>query len=368
MLGAACVSVAAEAASNALFAYELGGLAYAEIRGVRFAVDGALLAGVSVALATFQAHAATSLMAPEAPNRRANAAVLGVCLAYSIGAMASHTLKLQQASLDRETRERRVYESARADTTAAEAAAARALAEYQRREAAAIGSANVRPVATIDADLAALKIRPDTWKLTDRCTARLDISWAREACEPALALYRERTAAAKATGDVSGFATARAELDRAERAAADARAKLSAIAAPSDPWKIRVVLAMALPWVVTIALELCATLGFGLARRPPARPAPVDAAPIDPPTPRARHPPRPSTLAALLEGVMAGTTSAPGCTITADGWIDASQRELGTLLGCTAATVCREIEALETAGRIARRKIGRKQQIKMIMS
>jgi hypothetical protein len=365
ILAAACAAVVVEATSNALFAYELGGLARITIGGHDIAADGALLAVASVVIAVFQAHSATTLLErPNDPNRNWTALFLCVCLFYSTGAMASHILKMQQHAMDKEARARSLYDGAKRDRDAAAATVARLARDVEGGRDALAKVEKHRSLTAIQADIPGATPKPDAWKLSAQCTARLHEPWLREACAPMLRLYQERSEALEASTKAAAAETAKGQLATAEAARAAAELKLAGIDAPSDAWAVRVWLAQVLPWVVAVAIEICATLGFKQARRP--------AAPIAPDPPAPRSPPsrnqvaKPSTLGTLLADLSAGTASAPGCTVDADGWICGTLDDLGAVLGVKKATVSRDLANLKSQGLVATRPAGRRNEIKWL--
>jgi len=372
MFGAACVSVAIEAASNALFAYELGGLVKATVYGLPLYVDGALLAAGSVAIAVFQAHAATEVI-HRPPGARIGAAVviLAACLCYSTGAMTAHLLALQQRSFDKVAAERAKYDGAAREYQATRAARDRAEQEYTRAigELARLGSP--RAGTAIQAEIADARISPAVLRETNQCTERLDVARLREACEPLRKLYRERGDATRHAETMATAGEAKTALAERERELAAAVAALKEIPEPAAPWAARLWLAAGLPWIFAAVIELCATVGFALSRRP-AAPTPshkqvTPPGPSTPPVPTgARRPTKPRDLAELIQSLCDGKTSAAGCTVTDDGWLSASQRDLAAVLGVAAATVSREIKRLKDAGTLATRERGQGQDIKLI--
>lgn len=369
-LAAASVAVTMQAASNALYAYKLGGLAKVDVSGYPVAVDGALLAAGSVAVAVFQARAAASVVHPAPGESRGLAAAIMLgCMCYSVGAMSAHVLQLQRVQQDAIAAERRVYDSAAATRDTAREAYSRAKASLQRRQQELAALGNPRAVSAIQADVEAVRIDPRHWRTSKQCSDNLHLNYIREACEPVLALYKERGAAASradAARDVDtaarALATERGRLDAAER-------QLAATPRPTTPWEIERTLAAILPWTFAIVVELTGTFGFAAARRPvPATPpAPESQTGSQPSQPRRRLAPRkPDGLHALLIGVADGTVSAPGCTVEADGWVTASGRQLAKVLGVAAPTVSRQIERMERDGIIAVKRANGGMQLKLL--
>ncbi len=367
MIGAASVAVAVEAASNALFAYDLGAV-FATIGGVRVAIDGALLAAGSVAIAVVQALTASKLLRSREP-RRVPACVLAVCLAYSTGAMATHMLALQQRAHDRETAAVAHQARAEAARDTAKADHTRKAAEYARVAGRVQSAGETRAPSAIQAAIDAAPVPTSVLRATRQCTSGLADAGLRRACEPLLQLHSERETAGareKLDGD---FAVAKRDLDTAQQKLSAADARLADTPRPEAPWVVRTVLAQWLPWLMAIAIELCATLGFAYAARPaPAarREEPPALSEPDAGTQPRQRATKPTDLGELLDGLAAGAIVAPGCIVHPDGWVEASQRSLGAVLGVAAPTVSRQLADLEARKAIATKRVGRGQLIKYL--
>lgn len=365
MILAAFVAVLAQSASNAIFAYELGGVFVATVYGVRIAVDGAVLAAGSVALAVFQAHTATALQREPVARRNPVAWVLLIgCMCYSLGAMSSHVLKLQRHQNKDIAVARQAYDAAAGNQRAAFEAYQTAKRAHDASVADLQRATAVRSVAEIQAEISSVRINPRAWRDTDQCS-KFPTAWHKQKCDPILDLYRERAAAASRTDRGADAAHARKRLDAAREKLAAANDGLRRAVKPEARWHAEMVLAQLLPWIVAIALELIGTFGFGFAggKREPAKvtrrdePRPAKPAKVDAPAGA-------DELHALLIGLQTGTVRAPECT-TADGWLIAPQDVLARLLGVTGATISRKLKKLEQQGVIAVRKVGRATRIRV---
>lgn len=353
---AAIVATAAEAASNALFAYELGGHFPVTAYGVTVPLDAAALGAVAVAIAIFQARAATLLFRDGV--QLVPALFLVACVTYSSGAMSAHLFKLQRLQADREADARRGY-------TLAETALRDAAAERDRLAAELAGLGSPRPVAEIKAAMDAADVPARIFSRSVQCT---DITEdrTREACKPITDLRQELGRAYRAAELAPEIATAAGKVERSRKA-------LAGIQAPAVPSARERFLADWLPWLFAGVIELTATFGFALAYRPAPRrprvaatPDPVPAAPTPSPTPK--RPVRAAGLdvAGAVEKIRAGGLDVPGARVVADGWVELSQRALGEALGVSASTVNTHVAAAVAANRLAKRAAGRGMALKVI--
>lgn len=184
-LGAAIV---AEAVSNALRAYGLG--QHLEhftvlIYGNPVSIAGSVLVLAAVAISLTQARAAWVALTPHPLRQRIVAgAAAALLLVVSVTAMASHILEAQRAKV--------------ADEGGARGAYDRAEAAYQTAAAELTALGNPRPVSVIQDEVRSYPIDMRVWRRSSQCE---DISRedTRTACEPILALYKERGAAARKT-------------------------------------------------------------------------------------------------------------------------------------------------------------------------
>ncbi|MFM7066648.1 MAG: hypothetical protein ACKO0U_07465 [Gammaproteobacteria bacterium] len=207
------LAIVAESMSNALRAYGLG--AHLDrftvtIQGQPVSIAGAVLVLAAVAVSLSQARAAWVALTPSGPARqRIVAAVAAVLLlSISITAMASHILEAQRAKVSDEGGARGRYDRAK---TAYDTAAA---------ELAKLG--NPRPVPVIQAEVTATKIDMAVWRRSQQC-ADISRDDTKAACEPILALYKERGNAARKAElapEVARLRTELSKLDRPEEATA----------------------------------------------------------------------------------------------------------------------------------------------------
>lgn len=369
--GAACVAVLIEAASNAMFAYSLG-YYRATVFGLSVLVDGALLALGSVAVAVFQANLATGIL-----QRQKGAplwlplGVLIVCLGYSVGAMASHLLEMQRRRGDALALPAGAHAAARGGQANAQRAYDDAAAAIDRtgQELARLGTP--RAAAVIRAEITGARVALSVTQSSKGCTENLGQDWIAAGCSTLLAMRRDLASAEKAEQLAERQAAQRKELVPLAKDLQDARERLAGEHAPSAPSAFEAMLSQVLPWAFAVAVMLCGTFGFAAASRPAKVQPPAPAVPVVPPAaspaplPRPRAPAKPSSLSDLLQGLTDGTTTAPGCAMLPDGWIDAPQRALANVLGISPGTVCRGLQALEASGSLAVRVVGRKSHLKL---
>jgi hypothetical protein len=209
-LGAAIV---AEAISNALRAYGLGQHLdhfTVSIYGYPISIAGSVLVLAAVAVSLSQARAAWVALTPN-PLRQRIVAGLAACLLLTVSAtaMVSHILEAQRAKVADEGGARGAYDRA-------EAAYKRAAAELE-----ALGTP--RPVSVIQAEVKAFPINPALWRRSAQCEDATKPD-TQAYCDPILALYKERGAAARKTElepEVSRLRTELASLNRPEAVSAE---------------------------------------------------------------------------------------------------------------------------------------------------
>lgn len=209
-LGAAIV---AEAISNALRAYGLGQHLdhfTVSIYGYPISIAGSVLVLAAVAVSLSQARAAWVALTPN-PLRQRIVAGLAACLLLTVSAtaMVSHILEAQRAKVADEGGARGAYDRA-------EAAYKRAAAELE-----ALGTP--RPVSVIQAEVKAFPINPALWRRSAQCEDATKPD-TQAYCDPILALYKERGAAARKTElepEVSRLRTELASLTRPEAVSAE---------------------------------------------------------------------------------------------------------------------------------------------------
>ncbi len=153
-----------------------------------------------------------------------------------------------------------------------------AVAEIKRLSAEMGALGTPRPVAVIQAEVQALKIDLGVWRRSAQCS---DISRddTRAACEPVLALYKERGAAARKAEIEPQIAAARAKLERLDAPkSADPQAEaLARLMGQDEP-----LVAYGMVALIGLAVELVACFGMWLLQRPDPPPVP-DASALPPP-------------------------------------------------------------------------------------
>ena len=181
------LAIVAEATSNALRAYGLGASLdrfTVHYQDYTVSLAGAVLVMAAVAISLAQARAAWVALTPGRPVRQRLVAGLAALLliAISITAVASHILEAQRAKTGAETAAAHAYK--RAEDAHKKAA----------DELKALGE--TRPVSVIQAEVASMPIDMVVWRRSQQCS---DISRedTKKLCEPVLALYKERGAAAR---------------------------------------------------------------------------------------------------------------------------------------------------------------------------
>ncbi len=251
------LAVAAESVSNALRAYGLGmhlDRFTVTMYGQPVSIAGAVLVLAAVAVSLSQARAAWVALTPSGVGAEHASGVTrqrivaglaaALLLSISITAMASHILEAQRAKVADEGGARGRYDRAK---TAYDTAAA---------ELAKLGTP--RPVPVIQAEVTATKIDMSVWRRSQQC-ADISRDDTKKACEPILALYKERGAAARKAELEPEVARLRAELAKLDRPA-EATASESAV---SGIWA----------WIMGLGVVFVATFGTVIfARVEVARP------------------------------------------------------------------------------------------------
>lgn len=239
-------AITAESVSNALRAYGLGqhlDRFTVTIWGVPVSLAGSVLVLAAVAISLSQARAAWLALTPNPLRQRIVAGVAAaLLLAVSVTAMASHILEAQRAKVADEGGARGAYDRA-------EAAYGRAAAELE-----ALG--NPRPVSVIQADVRNFKIDAGLWSRSKQCEDATKPD-TQTYCEPILALYKERGAAARKT-----------EL---EPEVARLRDQLASLHRPEVETASEAVLGGYWPWVMGVAVVFVATFGTVIFARPTTR-------------------------------------------------------------------------------------------------
>lgn len=149
-----------------------------------------------------------------------------------------------------------------------------AAAEVKRLAAEMSALGTPRPVAVIQAEVQALKIDLGVWRRSAQCS---DISRedTRSACEPVLALYKERGAAARKAEIEPQLAAARAKIERLDPPkSADPQAEALARLIGHDESLV----AYGMVALIGLAVELVACFGMWLLQRPAPPSSPASAA------------------------------------------------------------------------------------------
>lgn len=330
------LAIVAESVSNALRAYGLGthlDRFTVDIQGHPVSIAGAVLVLAAVAVSLSQARAAWVALTPSGPARQRIVAGIAAALLLSISitAMASHILEAQRAKVSDEGGARGRYDRAKAayDTAAA--------------ELDKLG--NPRPVPVIQAEVTATKIDMAVWRRSQQC-ADISRDDTKKACEPILALYKERGAAARKAELEPEVKRLRGELSKLDRPE-EATASESAV---SGIWA----------WIMGLGVVFVATFGTVIfAQVEAARPATAndntslgasgaDQHPRQPPTNGGQ--PQPVTIPAN-HPVIVALRRGPV----------ASNDELATRLGETKGEATKKRG--EVAGFIVERRVGRRLEI-----
>jgi len=248
-------AIAAESVSNGLRAYGLGQHLErftVQVYGAHVSLAGAVLVLAAVAVSLTQARAAWLTLAPGNPARQRIVAgfIAALAITISVTAMASHILEAQRAKTADEGGARGRYD--------------RAQAAYDKAAAELQSLGTPRPVSVVQAEISSAKVDMAVWRRSVQCT---DISRddTKSACQPILALYKERGAAARATElapEVERLRQQLAGLDRPEESGA------------SEGW-----VAMVWAWIMGVGVVLIATFGsvlFAVAGDDHSRVAPRD--------------------------------------------------------------------------------------------
>lgn len=242
------LAIVAEMAVNALRAYGLGqqhahATVDVSIYGHTFPVSvfGAVLALAAIALALSQARAAWVAFKPGALARQRSIAapIAGLLLAVSVTALALTLLEAQRNKFGDEGGQRTAYDDAKG--------------EYDRATAELKALGTPRPVSVIQNEVRSFPIDMRIWRRSKECS---DISRedTRAACEPILALYKERGAAARKTELEQKLPTLKAKLDAQPR--------------PAEPTWVEEWAASGWAWAFGLAAVLIATFGAPLFAEP----------------------------------------------------------------------------------------------------
>lgn len=329
---AAAVATVAEAASNALFAYSLGGLAFVAVGGAVVSADGALLAAASVAISALQARSAT--LAIRGPNRLGPALVAVLCLCYSAGAVASHVLKLQRLQTDARGKVSATYDGkAKAESKAAGEVAA------LEAELASLGATRTEP--EVKAALDAAPVSAGVFNRSKQCT-EVTQDDTRQACRPILDLRQEMARAIRAADIRQKLVAAKATLKTASEALAGEHR-------PAQPGAGEQFAAAVLPWIFAVVLIVCATFGWSLAGAPVA-------APRKPDEPRRPDPaPLPADAADVMRTLASVSAGAgpSGLALGADGVVRFAQRAASPAFGMPARKLTAALATLAAAGKVS---------------
>lgn len=245
-------AIAAESVSNSLRAYGLG--AHLDhftiaINGHDVSIAGSVLVLAAVAISLSQARAAWVALTPNPLRQRIVAGTAGaLLLAVSATAMVSHILEAQRAKV--------------ADEGGARGAYDRADAAYKRAAAELEALGNPRPVSVIQADVRNFKIDAALWRRSAQCEDATKPD-TQAYCEPILALYKERGAAARKT-----------EL---EPKVAQLRDELASITRPEAATAEETAIGGYWAWIMGAAVVFVATFGsviFASPTKESDRPAP----------------------------------------------------------------------------------------------
>lgn len=307
------LAIAAESVSNALRAYGLGmhlDRFTFNYRGYPVSVAGAVLVLAAIAVSLTQARAAWVTLKSGNPWRQRIVSGLAavLLLTISIVAMASHILEAQRSKVADERGDRGRYD--------------RALAAYNKADAELKALGNPRAVAVVQSEIQAVKIDMRMWRRSAQCS---DITRddTKQACEPVLALYKERGAAAR-----------KAEL---EPEVSRLRDELAQITRPEEMTVSEASVAGWWAWIMGLGVVFIATFGTVIW----SNPVTVKTQEVPPTNGGQRTQQTIDEL--LLPYVGSGR----------------SQKEIADELGIGTATVSRHLSKLEADGAIARQRAGK---------
>lgn len=244
------VAVAAEATSNALRAYGLGEhlsqFTVATPWGFNVSFAGLVMVLGAAAISVYQAKFAHIVLTGKLTSQRWIASpLLLFCLAISVASMVSHVLEAQRAKGGGEGTARDSYD--------------RTAKEFKRLESELESLSGTRSVATINAEILALKIPQKVWRRSRECQD-INREDTKEDCKAALALYVERGKAARKSELEGLVAMAKGKLEGAERP-------------PETSW-LESQLLWLWPWLFGAGIVTVATFGYAVSTMQ-ARPAPV---------------------------------------------------------------------------------------------
>lgn len=270
------LAIVAESTSNALRAYGLGSHLdrfTVQIHGHPASIAGAVLVLAAVAVSLSQARAAWVAMTPGRPARQriVSGLAAALLLTISITAMASHILEAQRAQVADEGGARGRYD--------------RLKAAHDKKAAELQSLGQPRPVAVIQAEVSAAKIDMAIWRRSAQCS---DVTRdeSKAACEPILALYKER-----------GRSASKMEL---EPEVARLRSELAQLHRPEEQSKSEEAVAGWWAWIMGLGVVFVATFGTVIfataapdAQRDSPAPQPQPAANVAPAPTAAPRPPVP---------------------------------------------------------------------------
>lgn len=334
------LAICAEACWNALRAYGLG----RHIDGATLATNiwsgeveislaGVVLVLAALAVSLSQARAAWTTLRPGPLRLRiVSGLAAALLLTVSLSSGISHLLEANRAKVSDGSGARKAYD----DT-------ARAL---ERKEKELAGLGNPRPVRVVQADVQSLRIDAGVWRRSGQCS---DITRddTRDACQPVLALYKERWAAAR-----------KAELDQEVDAL---RADLAAMKRPDaedaqESWA-NIVSA----WAMVFAIVALATFGpviFAVPIILPVDPGPL----VRHDAPDTSPPPRGRRLAVVPKDVPPRHMPVVHALMRNGGAVDSNQA-LAELMSCSEGESTKRVDMALADGWIVIERIGKTKRI-----
>lgn len=245
------LAVLAESISNALRAYGLGmhlERFTVNIQGFPVSIAGLVLVLAAIAISLSQARAAWVALTPNRPLRQRLVAGFAaiLLLTISITAMASHILEAQRVKTADEGGARSSYD--------------RTKSAYDKAKAEHDALGNPRAVSVIQSEVRTLVTDWTSWRRSNECSdiTREDSA---KACQPILALYKER-----------GRAARKSEL---EPELASLRTALAGMPRPEEQSASETMVAGYWAWIMGLGVVFVATFGTVIFSRVDVVPAPV---------------------------------------------------------------------------------------------
>ena len=335
------LAICAEATWNALRAYGLGRhidgftLATNLWRGeIDVSLAGVVLVLAALAVSLSQARAAWTTLRPGPTRLRVISGLAAVLLlTVSLSSGISHLLEANRAKVSDSSGARKAYDDK-----------ARAL---ERKEKELTGLGNPRPVRVVQADVQSIRIDAGVWRRSGQCS---DITRddTREACQPVLALYKERWAAAR-----------KAELEPEVDVLRGELADMKRPDAQDEPENWANIISA---WAMVFAIVALATFGPVIFATPVTILASRPDAMLVESEPDASPPPRGRRLAVVPQDVPARHMPVIHALKRNGGSVDSNQT-LATLMGCCEGESTKRVDMALADGWVVFERIGKSKHI-----